>query len=492
MKLTANTLAVFLVLYFVLLFFISWLSTYKSKKSLQTFFVANKKAPWFLVAYGMIGTTLSGVTFISVPGSVAAKSMSYFQMVLGYFLGYLAIANILLPLYYRLNLTSIYSYLEQRFGEKSYKTGAFYFLLSRTLGSAARLYLVAIVLQKLIFDELGVPFAVTVVVSIALIYLYTSKGGLKTIIWTDTLQTSFMLAAVIGALWVIFDRVGGDTIKLYAESDFSQIFFWDWKTPQNFFKQVISGALIAIVMTGLDQDMMQKNLTCKNLGDAKKNMTTYSLAIIVVNFLFLALGVLLYIYAEQIHLKLPENSDYVFPEIAVNNMPFAVGLIFFLGLIAAAYSSADGSLAALTTSFTIDFLKLKDFESKKSMQIKNRTHIAFSVIFILVILIFKWFEENKAKDWDFSVIHLVLMMASYTYAPLLGLYTFGLFTKRKVLDKFVPLIAIVSPILTLLLNNYSEELFSGYKFGYELLLINGGMTFLGLWMISRKDLKQMF
>ena len=435
-----------IVAYFSVLILISYL-TGKSADN-KTFFKANNSSPWYLVAFGMIGASLSGVTFISVPGWVEGQNMSYFQMVLGYVVGYAVIGLVLLPLYYRLNLTSIYTYLEDRFGKYSYKTGASFFLLSRTIGAAFRLFLVANVLQIILFDAYGIPFWVTVSITILLIWLYTFKGGIKTIVWTDTLQTLFMLIAVGVCIYTISDEMEISNIFSYvAESELSKTFFFDDVYAGSYFwKRFLAGAFVAIVMTGLDQDMMQKNLTCRNLKDAQKNMFWFTIVLVIVNFFFLALGVLLTDYAQQNGID--AHKDQLFPIIATKgNLGLATAIFFLLGLIAAAYSSADSALTSLTTSFSIDILEI-DKKKDKNEQEKTRKkiHILFSFILIATILVFKYFIADE------SVIAKIFTFANYTYGPLLGLYAFGLFTKLKVKDKMVPFICLASPFLTFSVN----------------------------------------
>ncbi len=468
--------------YFGVLMLISYL-TGKSGSNAD-FFKAGKQSPWYLVAFGMIGASLSGVTFISVPGWIEASSFSYFQVVLGYTVGYAVIGLVLLPLYYRLNLTSIYTYLEGRFGNYSYKTGASFFLLSRIVGASFRLYLVANVLQLLVFDEMGVPFWLTVTLTILLIWLYTFKAGIKTIVWTDTLQTLFMLIAVGAAIYFVSDEMGlsaGNLFTMVSESDMSQIFFFDdWKSGDHFVKQFISGAFIAIVMTGLDQDMMQKNLTCRNLEDAKKNMFWFTIVLTIVNMVFLVLGLLLTVYASQNGID--AQKDQLFPTIAVGSgLGIGLAIVFLLGLIAAAYSSADSALTSLTTSFSIDILDIeKKYDAAKQIAIRKRIHILMSIILILVIIVFKYVIA------DDSVISRLFVFAGYTYGPLLGLYAFGLFSKWQVKDKFVPVVAIASPILAYLISYFSLENL-GFDFGFFILILNGALTYLGLVLIRRKE-----
>lgn len=468
-----------IIAYFSVLIFISYI-TGKSANN-QTFFKANNSSPWYLVAFGMIGASLSGVTFISVPGWVEEQNMGYMQMVLGYVVGYAVIGLVLLPLYYRLNLTSIYTYLEDRFGRNSYKTGAVFFLISRTIGAAFRLFLVANVLQLLLFDAYGIPFWVTVSITILLIWLYTFRGGIKTIVWTDTLQTLFMLIAVGVCIYTISSELEISNIFSYvADSDLSKTFFFDDPNAGNYFwKQFFAGAFIAIAMTGLDQDMMQKNLTCRNLKDAQKNMFWFTIVLVIVNFFFLAMGVLLTDYAQRNGID--AHKDELFPIIATKGtLGLATAMFFLLGLIAAAYSSADSALTSLTTSFSIDILEI---DKKKSVadqeKIRKKIHILFSFVLIATILIFKYFIA------DASVIAKIFTFANYTYGPLLGLYAFGLFTKLNVKDKAVPLICLLSPILTYLAS-YLSLTYLSFDFGFALLLVNGMITFVGLWLFKRR------
>ena len=466
--------------YFGVLLLISFLTNRGGSNA--DFFKAGKQSPWYLVAFGMIGASLSGVTFISVPGWVEASKFCYFQVVLGYTVGYAVIGTVLLPLYYRLNLTSIYTYLEGRFGRSSYKTGASFFLLSRIVGASFRLYLVAIVLQSLVFDSMGVSFWATVAITIALIWLYTFKSGIKTIVWTDTLQTLFMLIAVGVAIYFISTNLGISGSGLFtfiAESDMSQIFFFDdWKSGDHFVKQFLSGAFIAIVMTGLDQDMMQKNLTCRNLKDAQKNMFWFTIVLTIVNFVFLALGILLTVYAQQNGID--AHKDLLFPTIATQSgLGIGIAIFFLLGLIAAAYSSADSALTALTTSFSIDILEIeKKYEAAKQIAIRKRIHIIMSLVLMAVIIIFNYLIG------DASVIAKVFTFAGYTYGPLLGLYAFGLFTNWQVKDSYVPLVAILTPFLGFAIDYFSNVWF-GFEFKFFILILNGALTFLGLLILIR-------
>ncbi|TPV34011.1 sodium:solute symporter [Paucihalobacter ruber] len=467
--------------YFALLIVISFL-TGKTEGN-DAFFKANRQSPWYVVAFGMIGASLSGVTFISVPGWVEASQFSYMQVVLGYILGYLVIGTVLLPLYYKLNLTSIYTYLEGRFGNYSYKTGASFFLISRVVGASFRLYLVASVLQVILFDELGIAFWQTVTITVALIWLYTFKSGIKTIVWTDTFQTLFMLISVGVAIYYVSEDLGikgNELLGFVLENDLSKTFFFeDVKSAEYFWKQFISGAFIAIVMTGLDQDMMQKNLTCRSLKDAQKNMFWFTIVLTVVNFIFLSLGLLLTVYAQQNGID--AHKDDLFPLLAKNNLGVGVFVFFLIGLIAAAYSSADSALTSLTTSFSIDILDIeKKYDVPKQVRIRKRIHILISLLLIAVIIIFKYVIKNE------SVIAKLFVFAGYTYGPLLGLYAFGLFTKWQVRDKLVPLIAILSPILSYIISVNSTK-WLGFEFGFFILILNGFLTFLGLILISSKQ-----
>lgn len=465
--------------YFSVLIFISYITSKSANNT--TFFKANNSSPWYLVAFGMIGASLSGVTFISVPGWVEGQQMSYMQMVFGYVLGYAVIGLVLLPLYYKLNLTSIYTYLETRFGRYSYKTGASFFLLSRTIGASFRLFLVANVLQLILFDAYGVPFWVTVTITILLIWLYTFKGGIKTIVWTDTLQTLFMLLAVGVCIVMIKDALQIENLFTYvSENKLSKIFFFDdIKAGNYFWNRFFSGAFIAIVMTGLDQDMMQKNLTCRNLKDAQKNMFWFTIVLVVVNFFFLALGILLTDYAGAIGMD--AHRDELFPKIAMQgDLGIATSLFFLLGLIAAAYSSADSALTSLTTSFSIDILEIDKKAAETQERIRKKIHVVFSLVLIATILIFKYFIQ------DASVIAKIFQFAGYTYGPLLGLYAFGLFTKWNVKDTLVPYVCIVSPFLSFGINWYTSTYWN-FNFEFFLLILNGGITFLGLLLLKKNN-----
>ncbi|MFT6842960.1 MAG: SSS family solute:Na+ symporter [Psychroserpens sp.] len=477
---STNVIILLILAYFSVLILISYLTGKSSGNT--AFFKADKQSPWYVVAFGMIGASLSGVTFISVPGWIEASQFSYMQVVLGYIIGYLIIGTVLLPLYYRLNLTSIYTYLETRFGNYAYKTGASFFLISRIIGASFRLYLVANVLQIILFDDLGVRFWQTVTITVLLIWLYTFKSGIKTIVWTDTLQTLFMLIAVGVGIYFVSDSLniqGGNILTYVLDSDLSKVFFFeDYKSANYFWKQFISGAFIAIVMTGLDQDMMQKNLTCRSLKDAQKNMFWFTIVLTVVNFVFLSLGLLLTVYAQQNGID--AHKDDLFPILAKNHLGTTVFVFFLLGLIAAAYSSADSALTSLTTSFSIDILDIeKKYSEEKQVTIRKRIHIAISVVLILVIIGFKYIVQDE------SVIQKLFVFAGYTYGPLLGLYAFGLFTKWNVKDKLVPIIAILSPILSYLISVNSLKWF-GFEFGFFILILNGFLTFSGLVLIRRQ------
>lgn len=475
--------------YFVLLMMIAW---YTSRNATNdSYFLGNKSSPWYAVAFGMIGDSLSGVTFISLPGTVTNGQFSYMQMVLGYLLGYFIIARVLLPLYYKLNLTSIYSYLNQRFGSYSQKTGSFYFILSRLIGAALRLFLAAGVIQLFVFDYYNIPFPVTVSIIILLMMIYTYRGGIKTLVWTDTFQSALLLLGVVLSITAIMGALDfniSDVFTQVKESKYSQIFFWDWKEKSYFGKQFISGAFVAVVMTGLDQNMMQKNLSCPNLKDAQKNIYWFSLVLVIVNLFFVALGAMLYIFAEQQGISLPVDSetgkiitDKVFPTIALNHLGMFAAIIFIVGLTASTFSSADSVLTTLTTSFCIDFLRIdsrSDFSEKQKTNYRHIVHIGFAVLLLITILLCELMNKTSVLDAIFS-------MAAYTYGPLLGLFAFGLFTKISVKDKWVPVVSIISVVICYVLKENSETLLGGYKFGYELLLLNGILTFTGLYCIKK-------
>ena len=478
MRIEPMTLALVAGLYFAGLMLIARLTAGKASNS--DFFIGNRQSPWPVVAFGMIGASLSGVTFISIPGWVGGSQFSYFQMVLGYIIGYAIVAQLLLPLYYRGGYTTIYTYLKERFGWHAHKTGSAFFILSRVIGCAFRLYLVALVLHTFILSQFGLPFWLTALISIAMIWAYTVKGGIKTIVWSDLLQTAFMILAALGALLFVAANLGvttWDGIKLMADSSYSQIFFFDdgWSDSQNFYKQFLSGVLIVIVMTGLDQDMMQKNLSCKNLKASQKNMYAFVLILVAVNFLFLLLGSGLYLYAEAFSIPVPEKSDLLFPTLALGHFPVALAVVFVLGLLASAYSSADSALTSLTTSFYLDIL---DQDENAASSTRQWLHLGFSLLVFGLVVVFYYHMQTNAID-------ALLKAASYTYGPLLGLFAFGVFSNRKPHDRWIPWIAITAPILSYFLANYGAHWLAGYQFGYEILLINGGLVYLGLWVMSQ-------
>ena len=473
--------------YFALLVLIAYLTGKQADN--QTFFTANRSSPWYLVAFGMVGASLSGVTFISVPGWVGDSGFSYFQVVLGYWAGYFVVAFVLLPIYYHQNLTSIYEYLQDRFGYNSHKVGAVSFFVSRVLGASFRLFLVAIVLQQFIFDAWGLPFEITVLLSVVLIWIYTHKGGIKTIVWTDTLQTLLMLTAVGLTLYHLGNALNLNLSEILSENRF-QNYTRTWVTGDlmvrnHFLKSFIGGVFITICMTGLDQDMMQKNLTCSSLKAAQINMVVFSLVLIVVTFLFLLLGAMIFLYTEQNQIMIPlmegsPKTDLLFPEVAINGgLGLGVGIIFILGLIAAAYSSADSALTSLTTSFCIDFLNLDRYSENQQKKIRKQTHLGMSLVLVMVVILFKYVLDR-------NVIDGLLTVASYTYGPLLGLFAFGIFTPFQIQDHRVWIVVILSILLIVLVGNLSAESLGGYEIGYELLPLNGLLTFFGLLLIRQK------
>ena len=474
-----------LVSYFAVLFLISHITSRNT--TVDTYFTGNRQSPWYVVAFGMIGASLSGITFISVPGEVGNSNFYYFQLVLGYLAGYLIIATVLLPLYYKLNLVSIYSYLEKRFGNISYKTGSLYFLISQSIGASLRLFVVSTVLHIAFFQYYNVPFLVTVVITISLIWAYTNKAGIKTIVWTDMFQTFMMLLSVGVSIYIISSELNlsfGEMTSTIMESKYATIFNWDWNFEKNFYKQFITGAVVAVAMNGLDQNEMQKSLTCKNLKDAQKNIFLYSIILVITNLVFLSLGVLLYVYSQKAGIVLPvdnagnfTDTDKLFPELALNHFNTFAGIIFMLGIASAAFSSADSALTSLTTAFYTDFLNLENKTDREKKRIRNKINIAFSLILISIIMIFRAVNNE-------SVINTVFTIAGYTYGPLLGLFTFGLFTKYSVRDKWVPIVAILAPIMSYLLSILSIKWF-GFHLGYTLFLFNGMLTFIGLWIIRR-------
>ena len=464
------------LLYFAALMLFSRVTARRGDNN-QTFFRANRRSPWYMVAFGMVGASISGITFVSVPGMTMFTGMTYVQMCIGFILGYFAVAFVLLPVYYRLNLTTIYTYLKERLGLRSYKTGAWFFLISKMTGAAVRFYVVCIILQRFVLDAIGVPFALTVVAMVALIWLYTRRGGIKTLVWTDTFQTTCMFAALILIIYNVMGQLGmsaTDAVKAIAADEHSRMFVLDdWISTQNFWKQLLSGAFVVIVMTGLDQDMMQKNLTCRTLREAQKDMCTYGFAFVPANLLFMALGVLLMMLAQKDGTALPASGDELLPMFAATGrLGSTVVVLFTIGIVAASFSSADSALTALTTSYCVDIRQREGDE-----QLRRRAHIGIAVVFGLFILMFKTLNST-------SVIDAIYIMCSYTYGPLLGLFAFGLFTNRKPCDKLVPYIAVASPLVCFVLEKTAMQCW-GYKFGYELLMINGLLTFVGLYVSGR-------
>lgn len=491
------TILLFFLSYFMVLFGISYFMNKKSGSSNDTFFKANSKSPWYLVAFGMIGTALSGVTFISVPGAVEANQFSYFQFILGNAIGFIIVATVLLPLYYKLNLTSIYTYIEQRLGYFSYKTASFIFLLSRTIGSAFRLYLVVLVLQHFVFNAFNIPFWLTVLMSLGLIFAYTYKGGLKTIIITDTLQTLFLVSSVFFTIYFVCDSLDfgfSEAISKINNSAYSKIFFYEdfIGSGQHIIKQVLGGIFVTIAMVGLDQDLMQKNLSCKNIKEAQKNMFTFTGIFVIINLFFLSVGALLYLFATKNTIPVPVldgavRTDLLFPEIAFNHFALVPAIVFLLGLTAATFATTDSALTALTTSFCIDFLGMeKKEETKNTVKTRHFVHIGFSLVIFIVILLFNSFTNQ-------SVVKLIFKVASYTYGPLLGLFSFGILVKtRSVKDKLVPLICLLAPALTFLISinsgsNAEAPKLIPYTFAEELIVVNGLITFIGLYLISKKN-----
>jgi SSS family transporter len=472
----------FVVAYFLILLTVAW---YTGKNSTNdSFFIGNKSSNWMLVAFGMVGTSLSGVTFVSVPGAVAKESFAYFQITLGYLVGYAVIAYVLLPLYYKLNLTSIYHYLNNRLGFTSYKTGAGFFILSRILGATARLYLVVNILQDAILNSFNVPFWLTTLIILAMILLYTYEGGVKTIVWTDTLQTTCMLLGLIICVIYILSNMHmslGESLQAMGEKGYSKIFFTDPNSKLFFVKQILAGAFITVTMTGMDQEMMQKNISVKTLKDSQKNVLSMSVVLMVVILIFLFLGGLLYLYASQLNLNV--TGDKLFPAIALEHMPPFVSVIFIIALISALFPSADGAITALTSTFCIDIIGMQrrtDMDDTQKKKTRQRVHLSFAFIFLLFVMMFKWINDS-------SMIGLLLKVATFTYGPLLGLFTFGIIMKRKVNDKLVPYVCIASPIICFILDRFQKEIFGSFELGLEMLIINGLITFVGLFLISSKD-----
>ena len=488
---------ILIVIYFSILIFISaWVS--KKSSDNDTFFKANKNSKWYLVAFGMIGTAISGITFISVPGEVGNPDLQfkYFQFVLGCALGFIIVAKVLLPLYYRMNLTSIYGYIEQRLGVVSYKTAASIFLIGRTIGSAFRLYLVVFVLQKYVFDDLHVPFAVTVLISLGLIFAYTYRGGLKTIIITDTLQTFFLISSVFLTIYFICQSLNFNMIEAFEQlknSNYSKVFFYeDYLAGTYYWKQILGGIFVTIATVGLDQDLMQKNLSCKNIGEAQKNMFTFTGIFLVINIFFLSVGALLYLYAEKNGIAVPQvngvaRTDLLFPEIAIHHLSIIPTIVFLLGLTAATFATTDSALTALTTSFCVDFLGMDKTENQNKPNIvrtRHLVHVGFSILMFMVIILFNAINDD-------SVVKMVFKIATYTYGPLLGLFAFGLFMKSKAVhDKLVPYICLISPAICFLITQNSERLFGKYVIDNELIIVNGLITFLGLLLISKPATSQ--
>ena len=476
----------FVIGYFLILLAVAWYTGRNSNN--ESFFIGNKNSNWMLVAFGMVGTSLSGVTFVSVPGAVARESFAYFQITLGYLIGYLVIAFVLLPLYYKLNLTSIYNYLHKRLGFKSYKTGAGFFILSRTLGATARLYLVVNILQDAILNSFHIPFWATTLIILVMILLYTYEGGVKTIVWTDTLQTSCMLLGLVICVVYILSNLNmglGDSLQAMHENGYSKIFFTDPNSKLFFLKQILAGAFITVTMTGMDQEMMQKNISVKTLKNSQKNVITMSVVLMFVILIFLFLGGLLYLYATR--LNLPVTGDKLFPTIALDHMPPFVSVIFIIALISALFPSADGAITALTSSFCIDIIGMQrraELTEAQKKKMRQRVHLAFALIFLVFVMVFKWINDS-------SMIGLILKVATFTYGPLLGLFTFGILLKRNVTDKLVPFICIASPVICFILDRYQKQIFGSFEIGLELLIINGLITFVGLWMISKPAEKEL-
>lgn len=471
------TIILTILSYFGVLLLVSRLTAKQSTN--DTFYRGNRQSPWYLVAFGMIGASISGVTFVSVPGMVNTIEMTYLQTCLGFILGYVAVAFVLLPIYYRLNLTTIYSYLQQRLGTRSYKTGAWFFLLSKMSGAAVKFYVVCMILQRFVLDALGIPFVLTVLVLVALIWLYTRRGGIKTLVWTDTFQTFCMFMALIFIIVNVMSMLNmsvEEAVTTIVQDERSRVFvFDDWVSKQNFWKLFVSGIFIVVVMTGLDQDMMQKNLTCKTLREAQKDMCTYGLAFVPANLLFLCLGVLLSMLAQQEGIALPSSGDELLPMFAATGkMGNMVVVLFTIGIVAASFSSADSALTALTTTYCVDIKEKADDET-----LRHRVHVGMSVVFVIFILLFRTFNST-------NLIDAIYILVSYTYGPLLGLFAFGLFTKYQVTDRWVPYFAILSPILCYALNVLAQQLW-GYHFGYELLMLNGAFTFAGLYVTRKKE-----
>jgi len=474
---TTSYVLIVISIYFGLLFFISRITVKKADSN--TFFIANRNAPWPLVAYGMIGVAISGITFISVPGQVAVTQFSYFQMVLGFAIGLLIVAYVLLPIFYRIKAISIYSFLKLRFGKYTHKTGAIYFLLAQVATASFKLFLMAHVLQLLLFIRLGIPFELTVFVTLLLIWLYTYRGGIQTVIITDTLQTTFLLLAIVLSIWSISKQMNLSAGALYQEmraNDMAQIFYWDWEHPQNFFKLILAGILLTVMTNGLDQSVMQKHLTCKNLKSSQKNIVSLSLILLLVNVLFLFLGGALHLFGSHKEIVLPEQTDSIYPVLALNDLGLLTGTFFLVGIAAAAYSSADSSLTGLTTSFCVDVL---NFEEKKSDNAKLRqgVHFGFTILIFLIILTFNAVNNE-------SVLSAFIRTSGFIYGPLVGLFAFGIFTKKELDDRWVPLITLIAPVLSIILDINSANWFNGFHFGYGILVVNSLISLLGLYILS--------
>jgi solute:Na+ symporter, SSS family len=468
-----------LVIYFSLLFVVSWLTTRKTDAA--TFFIANRNAPWPLVAYGMIGVAISGITFISVPGQVASTQFSYFQLVIGYSLGLLVVAFVLLPVFYRIRAVSIYSYLNERFGGRTHKTGAIFFLVAQTATASFKLFLMAHVLQLVLFNSLGIPFWLTVLFTLLLIWLYTYRGGIKTVIFTDTLQTTFLILSLVLSIWAIGDRLGLSFTELYKNmetSGISRVFFWSWDDPYNFFKLVLTGLLLTVMTNGLDQSVMQKHLTCRDLSSSQKNIVTLAIILLGVNILFLYLGGSLYVFSTQANLPVPDRTDNLYPLLAINHLGPLAGTFFLVGIAAAAYSSADSSLTGLTTSFCIDVLGFREDENNRGY-LRQGIHLGFTLIIFLLIMAFTRINNE-------SVLHAFIRTSGFIYGPLVGLFAFGLYSKRAVKDRWIPLMAILAPVISIILDHNSEKWFNGYKFGYDILVVNSLIMLLGLFFLSKK------
>jgi Na+/proline symporter len=480
-RMSPAILIALVIVYFLALLWISWYTGRGASN--QSYFVGNKSSPWYIVAFGMIGTSLSGVTFVSVPGTVAASGMSYLMVVFGYFIGYLGVAYILLPIYYRMQLTSIYHYLQERFGMTSYKTGAGLFIVSRTIGATARLYLVIRVLQELVLDSLGIPFILTALCILLLILAYTYKGGVKTIVWTDTLQTTFMLGGLIACTWYALDALNLGFAEAWTRMQtlgYTHMVETDWLKGNFVLKHLLGGAFIALTMTGLDQEMMQKNISVRTLADSQKNVVTLSVILIAVNFLFLFLGGVLYLYSDASGLAL--KGDDLFPTLALEHFPPVMGLVFIIALVSALFPSADGAITALTASTCIDLIGMrrKNYSDEVQTRIRRRVHLSFAGVFLICVLIFHWIDSR-------SVIDLILKLAGYTYGPLLGLFAFGVVMKHKLKEAAVPFVCLIAPALTWLLADKAPVLLGGYTFGIELLLVNGLITFAGLYLVRKES-----